>query len=58
MEDHRGEGRCRRERCPSGGQDHRKGPRRVVRVDLEFHTNVEEIDVGYDGGVSTTPRYI
>ena len=30
----------------------------VVGVDLEFHINVDERDVGYDGGVSTTSRDI
>lgn len=30
----------------------------VVRVHLELHMNIDSRDVGYDGGVSTTPRYI
>ena len=30
----------------------------VFRILLEFHMNVDERDVGYDGGISTTARYI
>jgi len=30
----------------------------IVGVDLEFHMNVDERDVGYDGGVATTSHDI
>jgi hypothetical protein len=29
----------------------------VIEVDLEFHMNVDERDVGYDAGVYDVPRY-
>jgi hypothetical protein len=30
----------------------------VVRVHLELHVNVDERDIGYNGGISTTSPYI